>query len=116
MILGVAGKMGPTLARLARRATPARRVIGVARFSDPAVRDRLAAAGVETIACDLLDRAALAALPDAPNVVFAAGHKFGASGNPGADLGDEHATCRRSSPSASRRRASSPSRPATSTA
>jgi nucleoside-diphosphate-sugar epimerase len=83
LILGVAGKMGPTLARLAKRATPARRVIGVARFSDPAVRDRLGAAGIETIACDLLDRAAIAALPDAPNVVFAAGHKFGASGNPG---------------------------------
>ena len=83
LILGVAGKMGPTLARLAKRATPARRVIGVARFSDASVRDTLAAAGVETIACDLLDRAAIAALPDAPNVVFAAGHKFGASGNPG---------------------------------
>jgi len=83
IILGVAGKMGPTLARLAKRATPARRVVGVARFSDPAVRDRLAAASVETIACDLLDRTALAALPDASNVVFAAGHKFGASGNPG---------------------------------
>ncbi len=83
MILGVAGKMGPTLARLAKRATPSRRVVGVARFSDPAVRDRLAADGIETIACDLLDRAAIEALPDAPHIVFAAGHKFGASGNPG---------------------------------
>ncbi len=80
LILGVAGKMGPTLARLAKRATPARRVIGVARFSDRAVRDQLAEHGIETIACDLLDRAAIAALPDAPNVIFAAGHKFGASG------------------------------------
>jgi nucleoside-diphosphate-sugar epimerase len=82
VILGVAGKMGPTLARLAKRAGPARRVIGVARFSDPAVRDRLDADGVETIACDLLDRTAVASLPDAPNVIFAAGHKFGASGAP----------------------------------
>jgi len=82
LILGVAGKMGPTLARLAKRASPSRRVIGVARFSDGAVRDRLAEDGVETIACDLLDRDAIAALPDAPNVVFAAGHKFGASGAP----------------------------------
>ena len=82
VILGVAGKMGPTLARLAKRAGPARSVVGVARFSDPAVRVRLAAHGVETIACDLLDRAAVAALPDAPNVIFAAGHKFGASGAP----------------------------------
>ncbi len=82
MILGVAGKMGPTLARLARNAVPGRRIIGVARFSDPAARQRLDAWGVETIACDLLDRAAIDALPDVGNVVFAAGHKFGASGNP----------------------------------
>ena len=81
VILGVAGKMGPTLARLAKNATPSRRVIGVARFSDAEVKARLEAWGVETIACDLLDRAAIEALPDAPNVVFAAGHKFGASGN-----------------------------------
>ena len=81
LILGVAGKMGPTLARLAKRASPARRVIGVARFSEAAVRERLESWGVETIACDLLDRAAILALPDAPNIVFAAGHKFGASGN-----------------------------------
>jgi len=82
LILGVAGKMGPTLARLAKRASPGRRVVGVARFSDRAVRDQLGEHGVETIACDLLDRAAIAALPDAPNVIFAAGHKFGASGAP----------------------------------
>ncbi len=81
LLLGVAGKMGPTLARLAKNAHPRRRVIGVARFSDPSVRRRLDAWGIETIACDLLDRAALEALPDAANVVFAAGHKFGASGN-----------------------------------
>jgi nucleoside-diphosphate-sugar epimerase len=82
MVLGVGGKMGPTLARLARNATPGRRVIGVARFSDPKVRRMLEAAGVETIAADLLDRAALEALPAVPNIVYAAGHKFGASGNP----------------------------------
>ena len=81
IILGVAGKMGPTLARLAKNASPTRRVVGVARFSEPGIRERLEAWGIETIACDLLDRAAIEALPDAPNVVFAAGHKFGASGN-----------------------------------
>jgi nucleoside-diphosphate-sugar epimerase len=81
MILGVAGKMGPTLARLAKNASPTRRVMGVARFSDAGVRERLEAWGIETIACDLLDRDAIGALPDAPNIVFAAGHKFGASGN-----------------------------------
>lgn len=82
MILGVGGKMGPTLARLARRAAPQKRIIGVARFTDAAVRDRLDAWGVETIAADLLDAGALAALPRVRNLIFAAGHKFGATGNP----------------------------------
>ena len=80
LVLGVGGKMGPTLARLARRAAPEKTVTGVARFSDPEVRERLRRAGVETIACDLLDRAAVADLPPAPNVVFMAGRKFGSTG------------------------------------
>ena len=81
LILGVGGKMGPTLARLARNAAPERRIIGVARFSEPGVREQLQACGIETIACDLLDRDATAALPRAPNVIFMAGRKFGSSGN-----------------------------------
>jgi len=82
LILGVGGKMGPTLARMAKRAAPAKRVIGVARFSDKALRAKLEAQGVECIECDLLERAALERLPQAKNVVFMAGHKFGAAGNP----------------------------------
>ncbi len=82
LILGVAGKMGPTLARLAKRAAPQKRVVGVARFSDAATRAALEAAGIETIACDLLDRRAVEALPKLPNVVYMAAMKFGASGNP----------------------------------
>ena len=82
LVLGVGGKMGPTLARMAKRAAPERRVIGVARFSDAGLRAKLAAQGVECIACDLLERAALERLPRVPNVVFMAGHKFGAAGNP----------------------------------
>ena len=81
MVLGVGGKMGPTLARMAKRAAPERKVIGVARFSEKGVRERLAKAGVETIAADLLDRAALEQLPKAANIVFMAGRKFGAAGN-----------------------------------
>ena len=82
LILGAGGKMGPSLARLARNAMPAeRRVIAVARFSEPGVRDGLQAHGVEAIACDLLDRAALAQLPRCANVIFMAGRKFGAEGN-----------------------------------
>ena len=81
MVLGVGGKMGPTLARLARNAAPDKRVIGVARFSEKGLAEELNRHGVETIACDLLDRAAVEALPKARNVVLMAGRKFGAEGD-----------------------------------
>jgi nucleoside-diphosphate-sugar epimerase len=85
IVLGAAGKMGPTLARMARRAMDAagvrHRVIGVSRFSSPDQARRLESHGVETIRCDLLDEAAVAALPDAPNVIFMAGRKFGSTGD-----------------------------------
>src|ERR687884_623930 len=77
MVLGVGGKMGPTLARLARRA--GKRVIGVARFSEKGLREKLESWGVECLACDLLDREQLELLPRMKHVVFMAGHKFGAS-------------------------------------
>ena len=85
IVLGVGGKMGPTLARMARRAADAagvtRRVIGVSRFSIArAARSVSTPHGVETIRCDLLDDDAVGRLPDAPNVVYMAGMKFGATG------------------------------------
>ena len=84
LVLGVAGKMGPTLAMMAKRASDAagarRRVVGVARFSDPAQQRSLETAGVETIRCDLLDENDIQRLPDAANVVFMAGRKFGSTG------------------------------------
>lgn len=84
IVLGVAGKMGPSLARMAKRASDeagtSRRVIGVSRFRTPEARAELERHGVETIACDLLDESALAALPDAPNIVYMAGMKFGSTG------------------------------------
>jgi nucleoside-diphosphate-sugar epimerase len=82
VVLGAGGKMGPSLARMARRADPRRRVIAVSRWSDRAAAAALEAEGVETIGADLLDPRALATLPDAPNVVFMAGQKFGTTGNP----------------------------------
>jgi nucleoside-diphosphate-sugar epimerase len=82
IVLGAGGKMGPTLARLARNAAPDKRVIGVARFSEAGVRKRLETCGIETIACDLLDRAAVATLPQIRNVIFMAGRKFGAHTDP----------------------------------
>jgi nucleoside-diphosphate-sugar epimerase len=85
LILGAGGKMGPSLARLARRAADAagvrKRVIAVARFSDARVADWMQASGIETIACDLLEPGALDRLPDAPNVVFMAARKFGTRGS-----------------------------------
>jgi nucleoside-diphosphate-sugar epimerase len=81
IILGVGGKIGPTLARLARRAAPSKRVVGVARFSEPGVREKLVAWGIECIEADLLDRAQVEALPKLANVIFMAGRKFGASDN-----------------------------------
>jgi nucleoside-diphosphate-sugar epimerase len=77
MVLGVGGKVGPTLARLAKRAAPKKRVIGVARFSDREVKRRLEVTGVETLSCDLLERDQVERLPDVPNVVYMAGKKFG---------------------------------------
>jgi nucleoside-diphosphate-sugar epimerase len=81
MIMGVGGKMGPTLAGLAKAAQPRRKVIGVARFSEPGVKEWLEARGIETINCDLLDQRAIDALPKSPNIIFMAGRKFGAEGN-----------------------------------
>lgn len=82
IVLGVGGKVGPTLARMAKRAAPEKRVIGVARFSDQDVKARLESWGVETIACDLLDREAVANLPKVKNVIYMAGKKFGTDEEP----------------------------------
>jgi nucleoside-diphosphate-sugar epimerase len=83
LILGAGGKMGPTLARMVRRAArDDRRVIAVSRWSSHAAERALNDAGVETVACDLLDRSAVESLPDAPNVIFMAGQKFGTTGAP----------------------------------
>lgn len=84
LVLGAGGKMGPTLARMARRALPqGRDVLAVSRFSSAAAREGLERHGVRTIPCDLLDPDAIARLPDAANVVFMAGQKFGTSDSPG---------------------------------
>jgi nucleoside-diphosphate-sugar epimerase len=84
LLLGVAGKMGPSLARMVRRALDAAgkkaRVIGAARFSSGGEED-LHAHGVETIRCDLLNPDELSRLPDVPNVIYMTGMKFGSTGN-----------------------------------
>jgi NAD dependent epimerase/dehydratase family len=81
MVLGVGGKMGPTLAGLAKAALPDRRIIGVARFSEPGVKEWLEKRGIETLNCDLLNEAAIRRLPQTKNIIFMAGRKFGAEGN-----------------------------------
>lgn len=84
MILGAGGKMGPTLCRMLRRAIEQRgdrrSVIAVSRFSDPAAAKSLQAHGIQTISCDLFDETAVNALPDAANVIYMAGRKFGSTG------------------------------------
>jgi nucleoside-diphosphate-sugar epimerase len=84
IILGVGGKMGPSIARLAKEATDLagvkRRIIGVSRFSEKGLRESLEEAGIETIAADLLEDDQLADLPDAANVLYLAGTKFGTTG------------------------------------
>ncbi len=85
LILGVGGKMGPTLAKLAKRAVDesgsAKKVIGVSRFSSPGVQTNLTQAGIETIPCDLLNEAELQGLPDISNLIFMVGRKFGSTSN-----------------------------------
>jgi len=86
VFLGVGGKMGPTMARMARRAFDLagvkHRVIGVSRFRNPAVRQRLEDAGIQTQVADLLDERAVRALPDAAGVVSMSGYKFGTRDTP----------------------------------
>ena len=83
ILLGAAGKIGPSLARMARRASDlagvSRRVIGVSRFSNTQEEAKLQAHGIETMRCDLLDEPAMAQLPNVPNVIYLAGMKFGSS-------------------------------------
>lgn len=85
ILLGVGGKMGPSLARLAMNAIREgglnKRVIGVSRFSNQEARRELEEFGVETISSELLDQESLFALPDAANVIYMAGNKFGTTGN-----------------------------------
>jgi nucleoside-diphosphate-sugar epimerase len=84
MILGIGGKMGISLGIEAVRACKAagveKNIIGVSRFSDSAVSDKLTAAGLQCISCDLLDRFSVDRLPQVPNIVYMAGRKFGTDG------------------------------------
>lgn len=86
VILGAGGKMGPTLSVLARRAVDAAgascEIIAVSRFSDAQGRRWLEERGVKTLSADLLDRNSLAGLPDASNVIYLVGLKFGTQDNP----------------------------------
>lgn len=87
LILGVGGKMGPTLARMAVRASQEsgkkRRVIGAARFTNRDLPGWLQKHGVEPLTCDLLDPRQVTSLPDAANVVIMTALKFGSSGRAG---------------------------------
>lgn len=81
LVLGAAGKMGPSfcamLARLAQAEGASRKVHAVSRFSDPAIRERLQQEGVTTWSGDLADPAFVHGLPDAGTVFHMVGRKFG---------------------------------------
>ena len=85
MILGIGGKMGPTLALMAKKAIDKagvdKKVIGVSRFSNGPLKGNLEKWGIETIAVDLLDEEGLKSLPVEKNVIYMAGNKFGTTGN-----------------------------------
>jgi len=85
LLLGIGGKMGPSMARLAlnaiRKGGLNKKVIGASRFSSPGLREELERDGVETIAVDLLNDTELQRLPDVENLIYMAGNKFGTSGN-----------------------------------
>ena len=83
LVLGAGGKVGPTLSRMIKRADPGRRVVAVSRFSDPGVRRKLTACGIETRVCDLLEPEQVADLPRLPNVIHMGGRKFGTKDDPG---------------------------------
>jgi nucleoside-diphosphate-sugar epimerase len=86
VVLGAGGKMGPTLAVLARRALDAAGhrldIVAVSRFADDGTRRWLEARGVQTVSADLIDRDSMACLPDAGHVVYLVGLKFGTSNEP----------------------------------
>ena len=82
MVLGIGGKVGPTIARMAKRAVPSKRIIGVARFSEKGLRAHLENWGIETIVCDLLNRDSVASLPEVSNIIYMAGKKFGVGEDP----------------------------------
>ena len=85
MILGIGGKMGPTLAVMAKKAIDEagvnKKVIGVSRFSNGTLKAELEELGIETIAADLLDEEQLKRLPVEKNIIYMAGNKFGTTGN-----------------------------------
>jgi len=89
VVLGSGGKMGASLVKQACRARQAAGVsaddapiYSVSRFSDSASRRKQDEAGALTIACDLMNPDAVAQLPDARQVIYMVGLKFGTQDNP----------------------------------
>jgi nucleoside-diphosphate-sugar epimerase len=83
LLLGAGGKIGHGLALMARRALQTagttNRVIAVSRFGDRQIQRSFEDDGITTIACDLTDREAIEALPEASDVIYLVGQKFGTS-------------------------------------
>ena len=88
LILGAGGKMGPTLAVLAKRAAEvaghALEVVAVSRFGDASARRWLEERGVKTVSADLLQAKEVKKLPEAKDIIYLVGMKFGTTQNPAA--------------------------------
>jgi nucleoside-diphosphate-sugar epimerase len=84
LLLGAGGKIGPSLAarmsRAIRSAGLQHKVIAVVRKDREGVF-RKPSEPVQVVEADLLDPKAIDSLPDAPNVVYMVGRKFGSTGD-----------------------------------
>ncbi|MCC7400693.1 MAG: NAD(P)-dependent oxidoreductase [Chitinophagaceae bacterium] len=85
LILGAGGKMGPALSKLAvdaiEKAGISKTVTAVARYSEAGLQQEMERHGIKTIVADLLDDRQLESLPQAKNIIYMAGMKFGTTGN-----------------------------------
>lgn len=85
MFLGVSGKIGQTLSRMAKRACDEagvnKRIVGVSLYENKEQQKKFEKSGIETIHGDLLDTKFTNRLPNIKNVFYLAGMKFGSVDN-----------------------------------
>ncbi len=88
LVLGAGGKIGPSLvmmlARILEKIDPSRKIYAVSRFTRRSIVDKLSRyKNVEIIELDLSSRRAVDLLPEAKNIIYMIGRKFGTEEDPG---------------------------------